>query len=81
MCNGCGLCCSVAPCPLGMWLSKKRLGTCVALSWDDNLGRYHCGVVMAPKRWLPWLPEPVARRWAKRWIAAASGCDSDLQPA
>ena len=77
-CNGCGVCCAAEPCPLGMWLSRRRSGACVALSWNATQQRYLCGALSEPKRWLPWLP----RRWAaaltRRWIAAAKGCDSDL---
>ena len=82
-CNGCGLCCAVAPCPLGIWLSKRRHGRCAALKWDDRLGRYGCEAATAPKRWFPALPESLARGLALRWIAAGRGCDSDLlaQPA
>jgi hypothetical protein len=50
------------------------------LSWDASDDRYRCGVLVAPKRWLPWLPERWARRLVLRWIAASRGCDSDLQP-
>ena len=87
-CNGCGVCCAVAPCPLGIWLSRRRHGACVALSWSDGAdgegaegaeGRYLCGAVAEPARWLPWLPKRVAGALARRWIAAAKGCDSDLQ--
>jgi hypothetical protein len=77
-CNGCGVCCAVAPCPLGIWVSRRWRGACAALSWNDAQARYRCGVVAEPARWLPWLPEGLARRWALRWIAAATGCDSDL---
>jgi hypothetical protein len=78
-CNGCGVCCATAPCPLGMWLSKRRRGECRALAFDAADRRYRCGVIVAPGRWLPWLPAALARRLARRWIAAARGCDSDLQ--
>jgi hypothetical protein len=77
-CNGCGVCCAAAPCPLGMWVSRRRTGTCAALAWDGAQARYRCGVVAAPESWLPWLPAALARRLALRWIAAAAGCDSDL---
>ena len=80
-CNGCGVCCAAAPCPLGMWVSRRRIGACNALRWDDAGRHYRCGVVDEPGRWLPWLPARLARRLALRWIAAADGCDSDLQTA
>jgi hypothetical protein len=78
-CKGCGVCCASAPCPLGIWLSRSRLGRCAALEWGADDARYRCGAVARPGRWLPWLPAPLARRLAWRWIAAARGCDSDLQ--
>ena len=77
-CNGCGVCCAAAPCPLGMWLSRRRQGACVALAWSDKQERYRCGALAHPDRWLPWLPQRAAAALARRWIAAAKGCDSDL---
>ncbi len=70
-CNGCGLCCLAEPCPLGMVLSRRRSGRCVALRWDEGRGRYLCGALDRP-----WLA-PLARRW----IAAGSGCDAQLSAA
>jgi len=78
-CNGCGVCCAAAPCPLGIWLSRSRQGSCVALSWKEEDQRYLCGALAEPTRWLPWLPTRAAAALARRWIAAAKGCDSDLQ--
>ena len=43
--------------------------------------RYACGVLDDPGRWLPGLPSVLARRLARRWIAAGRGCDCDLEPA
>lgn len=80
-CNGCGLCCASAPCPLGMWLSRKRRGACHALQWDEPRQRYLCGVLAQPRRWLPWLPAALGARLARRWIAAAIGCDADIETA
>lgn len=77
-CNGCGVCCAVAPCPLGVLLSRRRRGRCAALRWDAGPGRYRCGAVSAPRRHVPWLPAVLTRWLALRWIAAATGCDSDL---
>jgi len=75
-CNGCGVCCAWAPCPLGMLLSRRRRGSCRALVWQGT--QYRCGVLTAPRQYLPWLPGGLARRLARRWIAAAQGCDADL---
>jgi len=76
-CNGCGVCCAAAPCPVGQILSRRRTGACVALHWAEDAKRYRCGVVDDPGRHLPWLPARWGRRLALRWIAAARGCDSD----
>ena len=75
-CNGCGVCCAAAPCPLGVLISRRTSGPCAALEWHDGL--YLCGAVLAPERHLPWLPRAWASALARRWIAAAKGCDSDL---
>lgn len=78
-CNGCGLCCLAEPCPLGMLLSRRRHGACVALGWNEEARQYRCGVVTDARRWLPWLPAALSRGLALRWIAAAKGCDADMR--
>lgn len=80
-CNGCGLCCLAEPCPLGMVISRRLHGACVALTWDEGDGRYRCGVVERPRAYLPWLPEAAARRLALHWIASGDGCDAALEVA
>lgn len=89
-CNGCGVCCLLEPCPLGMLLSKRRRGACLVVRWDDAATCYRCGALTAPLAalqhalprsvWcvLPWLT-PVLVRGAKRWIAAGQGCDSTVE--
>ena len=88
-CNGCGVCCLFAPCPLGILLSRRRHGACAALQWQAGTGHYRCGALSAPEpvlasalprllrglapRLAPWLA-----RLAWRWIAAGQGCDSSL---
>ena len=90
VCNGCGVCCLYAPCPLGIVLSRRRSGACSALRWDDSLVQYRCGAIVAPKDVLTQalpiglqiLATPLARvlrRLALRWIAAGIGCDSSLE--
>jgi hypothetical protein len=89
-CNGCGVCCVFAPCPLGMVLSGRRSGACDALRWDAVLAQYRCGAIVAPKdvlaqvlpkglRWFAPALAPVLHRMGRRWIAAGTGCDSSLE--
>ena len=89
-CNGCGVCCQYAPCPLGILFSGRRRGSCDALRWDARLKQYRCGAIVAPRELLTQsLPRglrglapvlaPVLRRVALRWIAAGVGCDSNLE--
>ena len=80
-CNGCGQCCLLEPCPLGMVVSLKRSGACTALRWDETGRRYQCGLVADPagvlgRRWA-WAT-PLVRRLARRWISAGSGCDAEI---
>ena len=70
-CNGCGVCCSAAPCPIGMLLTPATHGRCRLLRWDDATARYGCGALLS-------APVP-AKRLVRRWIGAGTGCDSDLQ--
>ena len=81
-CNGCGVCCALAPCPLSRVLLGHRAGSCPALSWRGGEGRYVCGLVATPAAHLRWLPRalaPLASRLARRWISAGSGCDCDAE--
>ncbi|MBL0086024.1 MAG: hypothetical protein IPP44_04765 [Ideonella sp.] len=83
-CNGCGVCCSWRPCPMGVLLSRRTTGPCVALRWFDEVGRYRCAMVDKPSSVLPNLPSwaaAVTARLARRWIAQGIGCDCDLEAA
>ena len=89
-CNGCGVCCLLEPCPLGVLLSKRRHGACAAVRWHQERSCYRCGALSAPLevlqhalprpvwRVLPWLA-PLLVRLATRWIAAGQGCDSTVE--
>ena len=58
-------------------MRKRR--PCPALTW--NASRYHCGLLIEPRRHLAWLPvflERPARQAFRRWIAAGIGCDSPV---
>ncbi|MBO9642579.1 hypothetical protein [Pseudacidovorax intermedius] len=80
-CNGCGVCCAHAPCPLGMVASRRTHGACAALVWQAGAQVYRCGLIVQPERW---LPRPLRRaapwlaRLARRYIAAGQGCDAHL---
>lgn len=80
-CNGCGWCCAAEPCPLGALLSRRLTGACRALLWMPDESRYRCGAVVAPRRFVRWLPAAWVRRAALRWIAAAQGCDAEIEAA
>ncbi len=81
-CNGCGLCCLAEPCPLGMLVSRRRHGACVALRWNEPGRQYRCGLISDPAGVTGWT-WPWLLRWvsalARRWVAAGQGCDADLQ--
>jgi hypothetical protein len=81
-CNGCGVCCLVAPCPVSALLLKHRENACPALMWLDAESKYRCGMLIAPAsnlRWLPgWLNRPFAF-FVRRWLAIDIGCDCDVE--
>jgi hypothetical protein len=88
-CNGCGICCQYEPCPLGVVLSGRRTGICVASRWDARQRQYRCAALVEPEGllrerlpgWMQNAARPLARalrRMAPRWIAAGVGCDCDL---
>ena len=89
-CNGCGVCCLMEPCPLGVLLSRRRSGACVAVRWSDPLRQYRCGALSEPKDILlsvmpwPFLARALGLSWAlafaaRRWIAINQGCDSNVE--
>ncbi|MBV8634769.1 MAG: hypothetical protein JO002_09795 [Burkholderiaceae bacterium] len=78
-CNGCGVCCAVAPCPVALVFLHQRRGTCQALFWDDGSQHYRCGMVQHPEQHLRWLPGwaiTITRRLVLRWIAADTACNA-----
>ncbi len=79
-CNGCGVCCTAEPCPVGVLLSRRTRGACVALVWNEPQQAYRCSVVDGHKTKLPPALARAWRRLALRWIAAGAGCDCNLQP-
>ncbi|WP_144329423.1 hypothetical protein [Tepidimonas charontis] len=87
-CNGCGVCCLLEPCPVGVLLSRRRRGPCVALRWMAAERRYRCGALSVPATVFGWGDGRLGRcltAWARpllaRWIGAGRGCDCDWTPA
>ncbi|TXT39029.1 MAG: hypothetical protein FD135_2459 [Comamonadaceae bacterium] len=91
-CNGCGVCCLMEPCPLGVVLSGRRVGACEALCWDEANHLYRCGAITEPLpvlqkvlhprlHWAAFLLAWGLQRLAHRWVAAGVGCDCDVQVA
>lgn len=70
-CNGCGVCCLAEPCPLGVLVSRRRRGACVAVRWDAAGRHYRCNLASDER--------PLLAALARRWIAAGRGCDSDAE--
>ena len=75
---------------MGVLLSRRRSGACVAVRWSDPLRQYRCGALSEPKDILlsvmPWsfLARAPGLSWAlalaaRRWIAINQGCDSDVE--
>lgn len=81
-CNGCGVCCAVAPCPVAVIFLRQIKGRCRALLWQDDAGRYVCGMAVCPDRYVGLIParwrESFGRWFASR-IAVGSGCDSAIE--
>jgi hypothetical protein len=77
-CNRCGVCCAAGPCGL----SSRLLGTpprqrCPALERDDD-GRFACGLVRNPQRYVPLLsyaPEALGAEFAQH-LQIGGGCDA-----
>jgi hypothetical protein len=72
-CNGCGVCCLVELCPLGIVRYQRRRGPCPALRWLNDERRYACGMLLDVAH------NPLVRWWVGRSIAAGRGCDSSAK--
>lgn len=76
-CNGCGICCAAAPCPVAFVFLFQFRGKCRALLWQGD--RYVCGMVFSPDHYVKLITgrwrESGGRFFASR-IASGAGCDS-----
>jgi hypothetical protein len=81
-CNGCGVCCAAEPCPVSLALLWPHTTPCKALVWREADKRYLCGMVSEPSHFVKWLPKrfnQTASKIFKRWIAADTLCDADVE--
>jgi len=81
-CNGCGICCLAAPCPVSRLLLKHTENACPALVWQDDTLLYRCGMLQSPARYVRWLPGRLDGLFiglVRRWLALNIGCDSDIE--
>lgn len=79
-CNGCGYCCAAEPCGIAQeYLDCGTEGPCPALMFGE--GRFWCGMVLQPTRFLFLPPDPEADALLGSMIAqtlgAGRGCDAD----
>lgn len=84
-CNGCGVCCFVAPCPAAVLFlgADPEGGRCPALVREDDL--YRCGLVLRPTAFLPgaklieWTPEADANiaPFFRKNCGIGTHCDAD----
>jgi hypothetical protein len=81
-CNGCGVCCAAAPCPVSALFLNHTDGACPALIWEEQSLKYRCGMILSPSYYCRWLPASFNRfttKLMRRWIALDVGCDSEAQ--
>jgi hypothetical protein len=71
-----------------MLVSRRRHGACAALRWVEAQQHYRCGLLLEHKSAtanpLRTIGRTLWRHWARRLIAAGSGCDAAvdvMQPA
>lgn len=81
-CNGCGVCCLVAPCPVSALLLTHRENACPALVWQAETNQYRCGMLQAPSDYCRWLPRMLDRlliSLIRRQLALDIGCDAAIE--
>lgn len=56
---------------MGVVVSRRQNGACMALHWNASSARYQCTMVTGSPKVIGWL--------ARRWISAGTGCDARLE--
>ena len=82
-CNGCGVCCLFAPCPVSALLLGHQANACPALVWQESGRLYRCGMLQSPQHYCRWLPGFLNRTMiflVRRWLALDVGCDCHTEP-
>lgn len=80
-CNGCGYCCATAACGVALQFipDHPEDGPCRAMEYEG--GRFVCGMIRHPSRYMPDLPNDWADAYLGQLFAealgAGRGCDAD----
>jgi hypothetical protein len=75
-CNGCGLCCAVALCPLAIEFIADAAPPCPAMEFAD--GRFWCGLARRPSRYfgIPRSGDRLIRALVHAALSIGEGCDA-----
>jgi hypothetical protein len=75
-CNGCGLCCAVALCPLAVEFLDEAAAPCPAMEFSD--GRFWCGLLRHPSRYFgtPGFSDRLIRPMIEAALDIGGGCDA-----
>lgn len=75
-CNGCGLCCAVALCPLAVEFLDAAAAPCPAMEFAD--GRFWCGLARHPSRYLgtPPFTDRLLAPMIHAELTIGGGCDA-----
>ncbi len=75
-CNGCGLCCAIALCPLAVELLEAAKAPCPAMEFAE--GRFWCGLARRPSRYLgtPRFSDRLLGPMIRTALDIGEGCDA-----
>jgi hypothetical protein len=75
-CNGCGLCCAIALCPLAAEFLDAAEPPCPAMEFAD--GRFWCGLARRPSRYFgtPASGNRLIRPMVQQALSIGEGCDA-----
>jgi len=77
-CNGCGFCCAAEPCQIARDIAGFTEGPCAAMEFEE--GRFVCGIVKAPSRYIgtPDFGDAFIGAMIAQALGIGMGCDSAI---